>query len=128
MSKLVRDFQALPDRIRATLATRGQGALAFVLALKTAFKPSATIPIIWFVVMRDAVFLCNTHRERGIWRTLKGSGGGLVRIATTSIGQLYIELGGYGEERSSYVTLADGTEPSDLDELMREIARARAAP
>jgi hypothetical protein len=125
MSKIVRDFQALPDRIRSTLATHGYGAQAFVLALKTAFKPSATIPILWFVVMRDAVLLCNTHRDRGLWRTLGGDAA--IRIATTSIGQPYIELGAYGEDRSVYVTLADGTTTEDLDELMREIGRARGS-
>lgn len=126
MSKIVRNFQSLPERIRATLVARSYDPSAFILALKTAFKPSATIPILWFVVMRDAVLICNTHRERGIWRTLKGQDTS-VRIATTSAGQPYIELGAYGEERSVYMTLADGTEAADLDELMREIARARDA-
>jgi hypothetical protein len=57
----------LPARIVASLRAHGAD-VGFRYALKTAFKPNATIPIVWAVLSTDMLLLCTTHAKRGIWQ------------------------------------------------------------
>lgn len=40
------------------------------MALKTALKPDATIPILWAILTTRALLLCSTHATRTVWREI----------------------------------------------------------
>lgn len=68
VSSLVLTVGGLPERIRRAFSQNGLSAETFRAALKSAYKPNATIPIIWVVVIAERLLLCTTHRERWLWQ------------------------------------------------------------
>ena len=89
---LVQGIAELPERIRSSLAASGIQPDAFQSALRTAFKPNATIPIIWLVLLRDRLLLCNTHKSRGVWREYPRESFDSIRLAYSTLGKLAIEI------------------------------------
>jgi hypothetical protein len=73
----------MPARIQETLRKEGIDRTQFAGAMKTAFKPNDTIPILWIVLADAELLLCSTHRTRGIWRRL---GRREIDSARTSVG------------------------------------------
>jgi hypothetical protein len=62
---LITEKNQLPERIQAVLNEQGQQS-KFVCAIKTDYKPNATIPILWLVLTETDFMLCNTHKTRGL--------------------------------------------------------------
>ncbi|MGZ4953538.1 MAG: hypothetical protein ACXV8Q_00380 [Methylobacter sp.] len=65
MPLVLRNIKDLPPKILAVIEQEGQ-TLDFQCAIKTNFKPNATIPILWIVLTNIGFLLCNTHRTRGL--------------------------------------------------------------
>lgn len=123
MTRIVRDFEQLPPRIKTVVLAAGARVDEFVLAMKSSYKPNATIPIIWFVVTKDRLLLCNTHKTRGLWRTLAGAAVGSLQLHHSSLAAPYFVLS--DADGSVYVTVPDGTSADDLDVLVQEFGRLR---
>lgn len=62
----------------------------FVRALKTAFKPNATIPTIWLVATTHELLFCNTHRSRFLWKRLDWANVNEVRARRDATGGVSI--------------------------------------
>lgn len=62
---LITEINQLPEKIQAVLNEQGQQS-KFVCAIKTDYKPNATIPILWLVLTKTDLLLCNTHKTRGL--------------------------------------------------------------
>jgi hypothetical protein len=58
---LITETNQLPEKIQAVLYEQGQQS-KFVCAIKTHYKPNATIPIL----CSTDLMLCNTHETRGL--------------------------------------------------------------
>lgn len=43
----------------------------FIASFKTNIKPDATIPLLWIIFHKNGLLFCNTHKTRGIYRTIK---------------------------------------------------------
>jgi hypothetical protein len=81
---IVADPSEVPPKIRQHLLESGILALSFVAAVKTGYKPNATIPILWMVVHRGGLVFCSTHRTRGIFRQYLASDIDSVRVTEGS--------------------------------------------
>lgn len=57
----------LPVRIASMLAEQRPSS-TFYYAIKTALKPDATVPIVWAILLQDALLLSTTHARRWLWR------------------------------------------------------------
>jgi len=71
----------LPDKIVRHVT--GEYSVNFVAAFKTNIKPNATIPILWAIIYRQGILLCNTHATRGIYRDIKTNEIDSVKIKTS---------------------------------------------
>jgi hypothetical protein len=123
MTRIVRDFRKLPPRIQDVVVSSGARVDDFALAMKSSYKPNATIPIIWFVVMAERLLLCNTHRSRGLWRTLQGAGLAALELHRTSLGSPFFVFNDDGG--TVYITMPDGVSSDELEVLSREFSRLR---
>jgi hypothetical protein len=94
--ELVYSLDQLPPRIQTLLMELGQES-GFICAVKTAYKPNATIPILWLVVTRTELMLCNTHRTRGLtarhlWKEINEVRKLQNRVNANSIEIIYNDL------------------------------------
>ena len=120
-----RRLDELPERIRMVVHDAGTGA--FCAALKTAYKPSFTIPSIWLVVTADDLLLCNTHRTRGLWRKYsRPSTLPDLRISTTSTGQPFVTIRGDPMEPVT-MSLSEAIPREHLDQFVVEYQRVKGA-
>ena len=69
----------------------------FIAAFKTAYKPNSTIPTLWMVVTRGALFFCSTHKTRGIY----------VQASNAEIDSVKLNRGRYFGLRSLTVVFRD---------------------
>lgn len=67
---LFKALSELPEKIQNVISSVSNSG-KFICAVKTAFKPNATIPILWIVVTENMLLLCNTHRTRGLFYSCK---------------------------------------------------------
>ena len=70
----------LPDRIAAMLGEQ-RPPLEFHYAIKTALKPDATVPIVWAILVHNALLLCTTHARRWLWREIPLREVNTIRLA-----------------------------------------------
>lgn len=89
---IIRSIDGLPSRIRQTLQQEGYDSVDFRAALRTALKPNATIPILWLVLMNNALLLCSTHRTRGVYHQFGPEGINELRVVKGALQSLSIEL------------------------------------
>ena len=119
-----RRVDELPPRIREVVEKAGVGA--FCLALKTAFKPNATIPLIWMVLTSEGLLLCNTHRTRGLWGKYSRSQVPHIRSNATSWGTRYLEIeGGRSQTGPLTLPLPENMPSEQVDQFMAEYKRLR---
>lgn len=114
----------LPERIRLVVHDAVPGA--FIVALKTSYKPTFTIPSIWLVLTSEDLLLCNTHRTRGLWRRYSRPTLPHLRVSTTSIGQPFVILGGESEEPLT-LSLSEAIPREHLDRFVAEYHRVKGA-
>jgi hypothetical protein len=86
------EFQKLPERIRSALLGAGYAAEDVKVAIQTAYKPNATLPIIWVVAVGDQLLLCNTHRTRWLWKCYDQGNLNCIRRRSLAAGTPAIEI------------------------------------
>lgn len=80
--KLFVNYRDLPEKIQSHL--KGEIAEGFVAALKTTYKPNATIPILWLIVHSGGLIFCSTHKTRGMFKSFAYSDIDSIKIHTGS--------------------------------------------
>jgi hypothetical protein len=65
---LSKEPSQLPDKVQVVLS-RLSPPQDFSCALKTSYKPNATIPYLWLVATKTNLLLCNTHNTRGLYKS-----------------------------------------------------------
>ena len=120
ITMFVKSRGELPQRIGEVVSQAEAGE--FRAAIKTTYKPNATIPSIWIVVTSGYLLLCNTHRTRGLWRKFTVIDGQRLQLHTTSTGQRYFELEDIDGGRV-FLPLPLTVSSSELDEFMIEYQR-----
>jgi hypothetical protein len=116
---MVRNPGTLPDKIQRSLR-EGHHLGTFKCALKTNYKPNATIPILWIVLTKTSFILCNTHRTRGVTAVYPWSDINCVRKSddfrrTNAIEVLHNDLA----TDNDTLPLPSEVKESDVDELIR---------
>lgn len=86
------EFKKLPKRVQTALVAAGYPEDNVLAVLRTAFKPNATIPIIWLVALRHELLLCNTHATRWVWRRYSSADLNCVRTKLASLGAIAVEI------------------------------------
>jgi hypothetical protein len=89
---------SLPARIHDLVQSLGLDSANMVAVLKTAYKPNATIPIIWAALFEERLLLCSTHRTRGVWRDYNPESFDTARVTRGSTRLLTLEILGKGRE------------------------------
>ena len=117
--KLTRSLHDLPQRIQGQLRELGSEEANFLCAIKTDFKPNATIPTLWLVVMRDRLVLCNTHKTRGYWAGYSTKDLNCVKLSRGFTGGIQVEIIHNDNERPDRsLPLSRNTSVEDARELM----------
>ena len=109
----------LPERIQNVVENARAGM--FALALKTAYKPNATIPLIWLVLTSEALLLCNTHSTRGLWGRYSRSTLPPLLLDQTSTARPYFEL--HANTGLLTLTLPENLLRGEIDRFLGEYKR-----
>ncbi len=89
---MVESIDELPTKIADAVRATLKPSEVFRLALKTAFKPDATVPIIWLTITTHRLLFANTHARRFIWREIPFAELNCVRLRRDGMGNLAFEV------------------------------------
>lgn len=76
----------LPEKIKmCILENYGTPESEYIFSFKTSYKPNATIPILWFVQLKDRISFCNTHKTRGVYKEIMNHSINSIRISKSAL-------------------------------------------
>jgi len=114
-------LDALPARIQQHLKEEGVETADYICAIKTAFKPTATIPILWIVLTKGRLFLCNTHRTRSGWASYSPNDLNTFKLVRDLSGRIHFNIIHSDVERPDLcLPLPINTSPEDARELIHK--------
>ena len=113
----ISEIQDFPEKIRSCITENyGSPASNFVFGFKTAYKPNPTIPLLWFVLLKDKIVFCNTHKTRGIYKEFSKESVNSLRLAPGAL-NIQIISNNLAEDDFS-VAMEKGFEFSSLKEKL----------
>jgi hypothetical protein len=83
---VILNVSELPEKIKqCILQNYSFPEQEYLFAFKTSYKPNATIPIIWFVQLRDRISFCNTHKTRGVYKEIINTSVNSIRLSRSAL-------------------------------------------
>jgi hypothetical protein len=114
---LIMTIDDLPEKIKlCVLENYSTPEQAYIFSFKTSCKPNPTIPILWFVQLKDRISFCNTHKTRSIYKEIINSSINSIRLSKSS---LTIEIIYKSLDRDDFVIAVEKT--TDFDEIKQKL-------
>lgn len=115
----INEIQGLPEKIKnCVLENYNSLEQAYIFSFKTSYKPNATIPILWFVQLKDRISFCNTHKTRGIYKEIMNNSINSIRLSKSA---RTIEIIHTSLDLDDFVITVDNS--ISLDELKEKLIK-----
>lgn len=115
---VIDDIQNLPDKIKACVSLTKKLKGRVVFSIKTAFKPSHHIPILWLIMYTDGILLCSTHIN-GIYREMPLSSINSIRVNSGNYNRIEI-LSNDVDEEDFVMRMPDSTDMNAFAQRLRD--------
>lgn len=114
------DIQNLPDKIKVRISSTKILDGRILFSIKTAFKPSHNIPILWLIMYSDGILLCSTHNN-GIYREILLSTINSIRAHSGACDYNIIEIiSNNVDEKDFSIRMPDSTDMKTLVQRFRD--------
>ena len=83
---IITAIDQLPEKIKlCVLENYSTPEQAYIFSFKTSYKPNPTIPLLWFVQLKDRISFCNTHKTRGIYKEIMNRSINSIRLSRSAL-------------------------------------------
>jgi hypothetical protein len=79
LNDIMYKFEGLPRKVQDVVKALKEDE-SFIAAVKTGYKPTATIPILWLVITSNGLLLCNTHSKRGLYQHFRKNAIDFIKV------------------------------------------------
>lgn len=114
---IITAIDQLPEKIKlCVLENYSTPEQAYIFSFKTSYKPNPTIPLLWFVQLKDRISFCNTHKTRGIYKEIMNRSINSIRLSRSA---LTIEIIYESLDQDDFLITVEKT--TDFDEVKQKL-------
>ncbi len=89
---VINSVDQLPDKIKAAFKKRKKLKGDFIFSLKTSFKPSHGIPLLWFTLVSDGIILLTSHKIKSVYKEIFSSEINCIRFRCLGYSENIIDI------------------------------------
>lgn len=108
----------LPARIQQRVADNTSDIGEMIGAVKTSYKPNATIPLLWLIFGSKGLMLCSTHKTRGVWRIIEPEELNAVQLEVGFLESMAVRIILQREDDDIRLELPRSIEREELENLI----------